>query len=308
MNRPSRKTASPGNDLGAELKNFQENAKQIIPSPGEIPKLDGLDIAGATIPYQGEVGGDHIIFVDFNRRFNLKERSSRARKRGKPHLAEILTDNQNHGAVLIADVSGHRITDAMLTGMLHQAFLIGLDYELETNGRVTVELFSKMNHRFFHSSAVNKFATMLYGEISKAGKFRFISAGHPHPYIFSQKQGRLLKIPEDHIKSQPPIGLMPSNYEDEPQDQPPLGKINAFGVSEIQLMGEGDFLLIFSDGLIESFDWDLTNVPCPFQKIVGQVKDKSSNEILHHIFDEVQKQNTVADDMSCIVIKKTSAS
>jgi hypothetical protein len=54
--------------LLGELENFQEIARHIKPSPGEIPKISGIDIYGEVIPLNGIVGGDHIIYIDFNKR------------------------------------------------------------------------------------------------------------------------------------------------------------------------------------------------------------------------------------------------
>jgi hypothetical protein len=36
--------------------------------------------------------------------------------------------------VALIDVCGHQITDALLTAMFHQAFLLGILYELIPNG------------------------------------------------------------------------------------------------------------------------------------------------------------------------------
>ena len=43
------------------------------------------------------------------------------------------------------DVSGHRVTDAFMAAMLHQAFLLGAIYELDMFGQVTRRLFENLN-------------------------------------------------------------------------------------------------------------------------------------------------------------------
>ena len=48
-------------DLSAELRNFQEIARGILPRPGSIPSLAGLDIFGQIVPLNGIAGGDHLI-------------------------------------------------------------------------------------------------------------------------------------------------------------------------------------------------------------------------------------------------------
>ena len=39
-----------------------------------IPELKGIDIYGETIPLDGLIGGDHIIYVDFKKRYDLEAR------------------------------------------------------------------------------------------------------------------------------------------------------------------------------------------------------------------------------------------
>ena len=69
--------------LSGELENFQDIARHIRPSAGEIPKLEGLDIYGETIPLNGVIGGDHIVYVDFNERYDLEARIEQATSRGQ---------------------------------------------------------------------------------------------------------------------------------------------------------------------------------------------------------------------------------
>ena len=77
---------SDGNELvtqlTGELENFEEIAKYLIPQPGDLPKLRGIDVYGGTLPLNGVVGGDHIIYVDFKQRFDLDARIQRAIEEG----------------------------------------------------------------------------------------------------------------------------------------------------------------------------------------------------------------------------------
>lgn len=100
-------------------------------------------------------------------------------------------------------MAGHRLTDAVLTAMLHQA-LVGVQYELETRSTITTNLFENINARFHHSTQVGKYVTMIYGEISATGMFRFISAGHPYPIVFSNEFDRIMDIAEDRMVRCPP--------------------------------------------------------------------------------------------------------
>lgn len=69
--------------LTGELDNFEDIARYLLPQPGEVPKVDGFDIHGGTLALNGRVGGDHIIYTDFKRRFDLEARIERAARSGR---------------------------------------------------------------------------------------------------------------------------------------------------------------------------------------------------------------------------------
>ena len=71
-----------------------------------------------------------------------------------------------------------------MAAMFHQAFLLGSLYELDAFGEITEQLFESLNTRFYNSSSVNKYLTMLYAEITEDARFRFLSAAHPAPLVF----------------------------------------------------------------------------------------------------------------------------
>ena len=184
----------PPEQLADEIRNFQEIAGHIRPSPGEVPRLDGIEIAGHSMPLLDVVGGDHMIYIDFDRRYDLDLRIARARRKGRDRVADKLERLRNWAGILLADVSGHRMTDSLIAAMLHQAFLLGVYYELDRYGEVTTRIFEHINTRFYRTTAVNKYFTMIYGEISPSGAFRFISAGHQPPAVFSREYGKFVKI------------------------------------------------------------------------------------------------------------------
>ena len=175
-----------------EIINFQKIAKNINPDPGDIPAIPGLDIYGETISLFGDVSGDHIIYIDFVKRFNIDDRINQAEKESSIEVSSKLKLLKNKAAILLSDVSGHSITDSLLNAMLHQAFLVGASYELSIYGEITIDLFERINQRFYQSSAIDKFITLIYGEIENNGDFRFISAAHPLPLIFSNEFNRIV--------------------------------------------------------------------------------------------------------------------
>src|SRR5262245_7702118 len=205
--------ADPGElleQLTAELDNFQGMARSLLPTPGEVPKLRGIDLHGGTLALNGAVGGDHLIYVDFKQRFDLNARIAAATEAGRWEVVENLRRCQQMAGIVLIDVSGHRVTDALLAAMLHQAFLLGAIYELDMSGHITRRLFENLNTRFYQSSAAHKFVSMIYSEITEHSMFRFISAAQPFPRVFSREHQRFMEVSKDLCVSFPPLGILPS--------------------------------------------------------------------------------------------------
>ncbi|MDA0711069.1 MAG: PP2C family protein-serine/threonine phosphatase [bacterium] len=287
-----------------ELDNFQDIARYIKPSSGEIPKLNGVDIFGDTIPLNGILGGDHIIYLDFKRRYDLVARIQKARDRNHENIIPELEKCRTKTGIVVADVSGHQITDALLAAMLHQAFLLGAMYEMDYYGNITEKLFENLNTRFYNSSSVSKFLTMIYGEISENGQFEFLSAGHPMPFVYSKKDERLVDFPEDKLISFPPIGTLPSQRDiDRRTQNSVLGFKEEYEVNHWNLMGDGDILIIYTDGFIEHQRGEELYAPRYLEKKLHDVKDLSSKEIFDAIKTDLLAFAKPEDDISFVVIK-----
>src|SRR5262245_52335871 len=122
--------------LSGELKNFYEIAKHIRPSAGEIPTLSGIEVYGGAIPLNGIIGGDHIVYVNLKKRFDLPARIKRATAEGRQDIVANLERCRRKAGIGLMDVSGHHATDMLLAAMLHQAFLLGAQYELDIYGDI----------------------------------------------------------------------------------------------------------------------------------------------------------------------------
>ncbi len=293
-------------DVNLELVNFQKIAKNITPNSGEIPKLRGIDIYGETIPLQGEVGGDHLIYIDFNKRFDMDARIQEALLINKPEVAKQLDETRHKAGILLADASGHSVTDALLTAMLHQAFLVGASYELSINGEISIDLFETINTRFYNSSSIDKFITMIYGEIHENGEFRFISAGHPLPVVFSVEYDRLVNINQDRMIIYPPIGTLPSAENvDACKQRTSYGYKPRYSVNTLNIMGAGDIMLLFTDGFQEQNEGQYDFVSECLEDCLRKVKYGTAREIVkslkNEFFARVQKPD---DDVTIIAVKK----
>jgi serine phosphatase RsbU (regulator of sigma subunit) len=254
------------------------------------------------MPLRHALGGDHILYIDFDQRFDLDERIQDAVRAGREKIARTLRRNRHRAGILVADASGHRITDALIAAMLHQAFLLGTNYELEMFGEITTRLFEHINERFYRTSSVNKFFTMIYGEISTRGRFRFLSAGHPPPAVFSREFGRFMPIDRNRQIASIPVGMLPSGGNTDERRHPSLhGRKKLYEVNEIDLLARGDILLLYTDGLSEHGDG--TYFPDELQRVLAVHKDRTATEICERVRESLIESAPQQDDVTMVVVK-----
>jgi len=291
--------------MARELENFQDIASYIKPGPGDVPTLRGFDISGASLPLNGVVGGDHTIYVDFKKRYDLEARIAVAMEQDRLEVVEYLARRQTMVGIALVDVSGHRVTDALLAAMFHQAFLLGAIYELDVFGGITTRLFENLNTRFYNSSSAHKFLTMLYAEITEDASFRFLSAAHPAPLVFSNLNDRFMEVREDDCVTSPPLGTMPSKHViDRKETESVLGFKGGYEWNEWKLMGRGDILLLSTDGLLEHSNGDVDYVPARLEQVVRATKCESADDIVHAITKDVTSFGAPTDDVSIVIIKR----
>ena len=291
--------------LTREIDNFRDIARYILPTPGEMPRLEGVDIFGGVLPLSGSVGGDHLIYVDFKQRFDLDARIALARQQGRPDVVENLEWCRRKAGIALVDVSGHRMTDALLAAMLHQAFLLGSIYELDTHGRITRRLFENLNTRFYQSSGAHKFVSLIYGEIAEDATFRFLAAAMPFPVVFSVRHDRFMEVGNDLRISFPPLGMMPSwDVIDRSTTTSTLGFKDHYAMNKWLLMGQGDILLLYTDGLAEHIRGSDEYFPTRLEAVVRETKRGSAREVFEAVKADVTAFNTPNDDISLVVIKR----
>jgi len=221
-------------------------------------------------------------------------------------VIENLKRCRTKAGIVLIDVSGHKVTDALLAAMLHQAFLLGSTYELDMFGQITRRLFENLNTRFYHSSGEHKFISMIYGEISEPSMFRFLSAGQPFPLVFSREYDRFMEVPQDLCVSFPPLGLLPSiGVIDRNMTTSILGFKEHYEMNEWVLMSPGDILLMGTDGLTEHSRGEESYSPDYLEDKLREVKDRSAREIFEAIERDLLAFSPPSDDVSVVVIKRT---
>ncbi len=292
-----------GAALEKELRNFQEIARQLIPEPGEVPRLAGIDVWGGTRSLGGAIGGDHLIWVDFKQRYDLDARIAAASDAGESAVVEGLVRCRRRSGIAVLDVSGHRMTDALLAAMTHQAFLLGALYELDLHGQITAQLFENLNTRLYNSSGAHKFVSLLYGEVSEAGTFRFVNSGQPQPQVFSSREDRFVEIDADRRAAFPPLGIQPSlSVIDRDVQDTILGFKDAYQVNEWRLLGAGDLLLLYTDGLAEHADH--AYFQGRVEARLRELKHRTAREIHESLVEDALAACAPEDDITLVVVKR----
>jgi hypothetical protein len=283
--------------LQQEIERFTERIEYL--KVRSAPKLNNIDIYGTPLYLHEIAGGDHITFIDFNKRYDLEERIAAAKTK---IIKKKLEYNKTRAGILIADAAGHGITDGLVVAQLHQAFLTGASYELDQFGEITGNLFEKLNSRFYDSSSTSDYITMLYGEISETGTFRFLSAAHPFPLVFCSDHDHLVPVDASKISISQPVGFIPSRHSVDIKKTFNLtGFKEKYEINELKLSCKAGIYLLYTDGLSDhfgdSFEGELEN-------ILKESKNFSSKTIFHRIEKRIYDLKDPEDDISYVVVKK----
>jgi serine phosphatase RsbU (regulator of sigma subunit) len=213
-------------------------------------------------------------------------------------IAENLRELNSIAGVLVVDAQGHGILAAKIASTVHDTFHTAMLCELDSNGETTPYLFETINIRLAQSvtarnalgrntmDSSRELATMVYGEINSSGLFRFVNFGHPPPLVFSAEYGRFMKIEKDCMTQFPALGL------EVPEDHPDRSKyvsiehrsnqINSADLEEITLMGRGDIIFLYTDGVYDGSDQLERQA---IEQIVEQNKREPAKEICNAILE-----------------------
>ncbi|NOY78665.1 MAG: serine/threonine-protein phosphatase [Calditrichaeota bacterium] len=143
-------------------------------------------------------------------------------------LIDFLELDQDRYAVALGDVSGKGLPAALLMAKL-QATIRALAPEAES----LPDLVFRINRIFYRDVLPQNFSSLVYLELgSNSHEIRFINAGHLPPVVVT-KMGF-----KETSKGGPALGLLP----------------NAEYSQQTVILQEGDFLLIYSDGLTEALN------------------------------------------------------
>ena len=183
-------------------------------------------------------------------------------------------------------------------------------YELKHNGEVTAGLFELLNTQFYNRMSPEyltrkPYMTLLYGEVSNDGVFRFLSAGHPPPIVFSNEYDRIVKLDTKDVMNSTPLGIFPSEYHvDIERFDPAVVEKGKYPLNEIALLGRGDILLLYTDGLIDQEHSPVSFSDERLEQVLRETKHESARDVYAAIKTALHAHGEVTDDVTLAVIKK----
>ena len=115
-----------------------------------------------------------------------------------------------------------------------------------------------------------------------------------------------MEVSEELCTSFPPIGTLPShNVIDRRKTHSLLGFKDQYQLNEWTLMGLGDILLLFTDGLVEHARGNERYFPNRLEQKVRELKNERARAICEGIKSDLLDFADPSDDISFVVIKRT---
>lgn len=303
-------------DLDARIQRAQSLSMQFLE-----PLIQGAPIRNSV--------DDHVSWMQDTQRYNHEKQNEYrlAKSSEQIRIAEELHNLYSKVGLLIVDAEGHGIISAKIASTVHSTFHALMLAELDHHGKATAQVFENLNLRLGSSVTARnelklnrgenarEIATMLYGEVHPGGHFRFINFGHPPPLVFSAELRKFVKLDAVSMVQFLALGLQI------PEDHPDRKKyysmnlrkreLNASDVAEISLMGPGDTLLLYTDGVFDGSD---EIARAQLEAVMVDHYLRPAQEICNALLDHAIKRDeqlrkdgdeVLIDDKTVLVVKRT---
>jgi serine phosphatase RsbU (regulator of sigma subunit) len=200
------------------------------------------------------------------------------------HIARLSDDK---AGICICDVMGHGVRAALITAML-RALIETHAAEAADPGRFLTELNNEFT-RILKQTGTLVFATVLYCVINiRDCTARLARAGHPAPLHVRRTAGELWTVASGEGSSGPAMGLIPNAQ---------------FKTTQAKL-APGDFLLFFTDGVVEAEDKAGSDFGIEgLRQSIRSNLDQPTESLLEAIIGDVYKfaDSTALTDDACLV-------
>jgi len=205
------------------------------------------------------------------------------------HIARLSDDT---AAVCICDVMGHGVRAALITAMM-RAMIETHATEAPDPGRLLTQLNSEFTG-ILKQTGTLVFVTVLYCVINvTTGNVRFSRAGHPPPLRARRSSGEVQSMIIGGDSAGPAIGIIPNA---------------PFKTTEARLEA-GDFLLFFTDGIIEVESHDGSQFGIEgLRESVRSNLDQPTESLLDAVVSDVYRfgDSRVLTDDACLVAAELS--
>jgi len=200
------------------------------------------------------------------------------------HIARLSDDA---AAICICDVMGHGVRAALITAMM-RAMIETHAAQASDPGRLLTQLNSEFTG-ILKQTGTLVFVTVLYCVIDvRVRNARFARAGHPPPLHARRTSGEVKTITLGGDSAGPAIGIIPNAQ---------------FKTTEAQL-APGDFLLFYTDGMIEVEATDGSQFGIEgLRESVRSNLNQPTESLLDAVVSDVYKfgDSTVLTDDACLV-------
>jgi serine phosphatase RsbU (regulator of sigma subunit) len=201
------------------------------------------------------------------------------------YIARLSDDK---AGICICDVMGHGVRAALITAML-RALIETHAAEAADPGRFLTELNNEFT-RILKQTGTLVFATVLYCVINiRECTARLARAGHPAPLHVRRTAGEVRMVASGEGCSGPAMGLIPNAQ---------------FKTTQAKL-APGDFLLFFTDGVVEAEDKAGSDYGIEgLRQSIRSNLDQPTESLLEAIIGDVYKfaDSTVLTDDACLVV------
>jgi len=238
----------------AELLAAEKIQQRLLPQGS--PVLPGLDVAGATFPAE-HAAGDYFDYLTFP---------------------------DGSFGVVVADVSGHGFSSALLTASTSAH----IRSSAETCGQVDVIL-RRVNAQLERETEDGRFVTLLFARVDlQTRMLTYANAGHPFGYVLDGSGDRKHVLRSESL----PLGILPDTQ---------------FPLQGPLRLERGDLVLLVSDGVLEarSDDERLFGVDRAIRVVCEHHREASAAIVdrLHQSIREFTRHDRTLDDVTVVVIK-----
>lgn len=187
--------------------------------------------------------------------------------------------------IVIGDAASKGFSAAAQALYVSGAVKMGVEYNIKMTTMV-----GKINNLVYETFPFERFVTLFYCELyeDKKGLCMYVNAGHNSPLFYNHSRDEV----ETLEATGSVLGISPQQKY----------------LSESINLDKDDFLVMFTDGIVEATDENFGFFGEEKLKVLMQnSRDKSAKEICENILEEVQKfsaRATYTDDKTLVVVKR----